>query len=126
MAVTHSAAAREDMADAIAALCNAGSQCTLVIGTSSLSGETGVLVKIDLDDFTVSAAVATSASDTNSGTATGTGTAALAEVRDDPTGSVVFSGSVGVGTGDVQISSTSIATGDTISLTSDVTWTAPS
>lgn len=126
MATTHSATAREDMADAFAALANAGTQCTLVIGTSGLSGETGVLVKINLADFTVSGAVATSASDTNSGTAGATGTAAIAEIRDDPTGNVVLTGAVGVGSGEVQISSTSITTGDTVTLTADVTWTAPS
>lgn len=125
MATTHSAALREDFADATAALANGGTQCTLVIGTSSLSGETGVLAKISLANFTVSGAVATSASNTNSGTATGTGTAAKAEVRDDPTGDVAFSGAVGVGTGEIQISSTSIAANDTVTLTSDVTWTAP-
>lgn len=114
------------MADAVAALCNAGTQCTLVIGTSGLSGETGVLCKIDLADFTVSGAVATSASDTNSGEASGAGTAAIGEVRDDPTGNVVLTGSVGVGSGDIQISSTTIAIGDTVTLTADVTWTAPS
>jgi len=126
MATTHSATARNDMADAIAALCNAGSQCTLVIGDSSLNGETGVLVKISLDDFTVSGPVATSPSNGNSGTATGSGTAAIAEVRDDPTGNVIFTGSVGVGSGEVQISSTTIAEDDEIELTADVTWTAPS
>lgn len=126
MATTHSTASRNAMAEAIRGLANGGSQCTLVIGTSSLNGETGVLVKIDLADFgAASSGVITSASNSNSGTATDSGTAAIAEVRDDPTGDVVFTGSVGVGSGEVQISSTTIAENDEIELTADVTWTAP-
>jgi len=117
---------RSAIAEVVRADANGGSQCTLVVGTSSLSGETGVLVKINLADFgAASGPTITSASNTNSGTATGTGTAAIAEVRDDPTGNVVFSGSVGVGSGDVQLSSTSIETDDVVTLTADVTYTAP-
>ena len=126
MAVTHPTASRNALAEAVRAIANGGTTPTLVIGTSSLSGETGVLCKITLADFGVASnGVTTSASNTNAGTATGNGTAAIAQVRADPTGTVAFSGAVGVGTGEVQISSTSIATDDTVTLTSDVTWTAP-
>ena len=128
MAVTHSSAARNDMADAVAALANAGSgSTTLIIGTSSLatSGTTGVLCSINIPDFTVSGAVATSAADTDSGVASASVTAAIGAVRDG-NGTEVFRGSVGVGSGDIQISSTTIASGDTVTLTSDITWTAPS
>lgn len=126
MAVTHSAAARNDMADAVAALANGSTQTVLVIGTSSLatSGSTGVLCSINIPDFTVSAEVATSAANTNSGTATATGTAAIAAVRDG-SGNEVFRGSCGTSGTDVTISSTSIVTNDTVTLTSNVTWTAP-
>ena len=126
MATTHPTATRTSLAETIRGLVNGGSAPTLVIGTSSLSGETGVLVKITLADFGVAAAaVTTSASNGNNATATGTGTAAIAEVRTDPTGTVIFAGAVGVGSGEVQISSTSIASGDTVTLTSNISWTSP-
>lgn len=126
MATTHPTATRTALAEAIRTIANGGTTPTLVIGTSSLSGETGVLCKITLDDFDAAASgVTTSPSDGNAGTATAGGTAAIAEVRADPTGTVAFTGAVGVGSGEVQISSTSIATDDTVTLTSDVVWTAP-
>lgn len=126
MATTHPTATRSALAEAIRTIANGGTTATLVIGTSSLSGETGVLAKISLADFGPAASgVITSASNTNSATASATGTAAIAEVRADPTGTVAFIGAVGVGSGEVQISSTSITSGDTVTLTSDVTWTAP-
>ena len=56
---------------------------TLVIGTSALSGATGVLVSITLPNagVTVSGSVLTLLASTQSGTASATGTAALAEIR---------------------------------------------
>lgn len=127
MATTHPVASRNAMAEAIRTIANGGATPTIVIGTSSLSGETGVLCKISLADFGAAASgIITSASNGNSAAATGAGTAAIAEVRADPTGTVAFVGAVGVGAGEVQISSTSIAVSDTISLTSNVTWAAPS
>lgn len=126
MATTHPTATRTSLAETIRGLVNGGAAPTLVIGTSSLSGETGVLVKITLADFGAAASsVTTSASNGNSATATATGTAAIGEVRTDPTGTVIFLGAVAAGSGEINISSTSIVSGDSVALTSNVTWTAP-
>lgn len=126
MATTHPTATRTSLAETIRGLVNGGSAPTLVIGTSSLSGETGVLCKITLADFgAAAAAVTTSASNGNNAVASATGTAAIGEVRTDPTGTVIFTGAVAAGSGEINISSVSIASGDTITLTSNVTWTAP-
>lgn len=109
------------MADAIVALTNAGTTPNLTIHQTA--GDT-LLATIALPDFTVSGAVATSAANTNSAEAVANGTAGYARVNSSD-GTEIFRGAVGVGSGEVQISSTSITSGDTVTLTADVTWTAP-
>ncbi len=131
MAVTHPTVTRTALAETIRGLANTGSDCCLIIGTSSLAlPSTGVLCIINLSNFSVAASSATtSASSGASGVATGTGTAAIAIVSNDRSSPAstaeVFRGAVGVGSGEVQISSTSIVTGDTVTLTSNVVYTAP-
>jgi hypothetical protein len=91
----------------------------LVIGTSSLSGATGVLATVTLPNagVTVSGSVLTLVASTQSATASATGTAALAEVRNDA-GTVIASGlTVGTSGTDVIINSTAISSGQTVSLT---------
>lgn len=100
----------------------AGSAGTLVIGTSALSGATGVLASIPLNNpaATVSGSVLTIAGVPLSATASGTGTAALAELRNNA-GTVIVSGlTVGTtGSGaDVIISTTAITAGQTVQLNS--------
>ena len=126
MAVTHPTASRNAMAEAIRTIANTGATPLLVIGTSALSGATGVLCTVGIPDFgAASAGVITSAANTNNAVASATGTAALAEVRAADGTTVAFAGAVAVGSGEVQISSTAIVSGDTVTLTSNVTWTAP-
>jgi hypothetical protein len=126
MAVTHPTATRTAIAEAVRTIANAGTTPTLVIGTSSLSGETGVLCKITIPDFGAAASgVITSAANTNAGTATATGTAAICQVRADATGTVAFIGAVATSGAEVNITSTSITSGDTVTLTSNVVYTAP-
>lgn len=132
MATTHPTATRNALAEAIRAAANANADAAVVIGTSSLSlPSTGVLAIIPLAAFgAASGGVTTSASNGNEATAGAAGTAAIAIVVNDsssPAASAeVFRGAVGVGSGEVQISSTTIAVNDIIRLTSDVSWTAPS
>ncbi len=132
MATTHPTATRNTLAEAIRTAANTNTDACLIIGTSSLAlPSTGVLAIIPLAAFgAASSGVTTSASNGNSATASATGTAAIAIVANDSTSPAssaeVFRGAVGVGSGEVQISSTSITSGDTVSLTSNVTWTAPS
>jgi len=100
---------------------------TLVIGTSALSGATGVLATLPLNTTpgTVSGDTLTLNASGVSATASATGTAAKAELRNNA-GTVIVSGLV-VGTSgtDITISSTSITSGQTVSLTSG-TITHPS
>lgn len=93
---------------------------TLVIGTSSLSGATGVLATISLQkpSVTISGGVATVAGTPLSASASATGTAAKAEIRDSA-GNVVISGlTVGTSGSDINLNSTSISSGQTVTLTS--------
>ncbi len=97
----------------------AGSVGSLVIGTSGLSGATGVLATIALQNpcGTVSGAVMTLAGVPLSVAASATGTAALAELRNNA-GTVIVSGlTVGTAATDIIISSVSITSGQTVQVT---------
>lgn len=122
MPTTHPTASRNSIAEAIRTLANVGAQTTLTLHTAA----NATLVSINLADFgAASSGVITSSSSGNSGVASGTGVAGYGRVNDG-SGTEIFRGDVGVGSGEIQISSTSISSGDTVSLTSNVTWTAPS
>ena len=85
----------------------------LVIGTSALSGATGVLVTIPLSTtpFTVSGKVATLQGTPLSATPSAAGTAALAEFRNNA-GTTVISGlTVGTSGADIIVNTTTVATG---------------
>lgn len=106
----------------------AGAAGSLVIGTSALSGATGVLATVPLKNpaATVSGNVLTiDVTGGLSGTASATGTAALAEIRNS-SGAVVVSGlTVGLSGADIIVNSSSIATGQTVVIISG-TITHPS
>lgn len=100
---------------------------SLVIGTSSLSGATGVLATITLSTTpaTVSGDVLTISGVPLSATASATGTAAKAELRNNA-GTVIVSGlTVGTSATDIIISNTAITSGQTVQVTSG-TITHPS
>lgn len=93
---------------------------SLVIGTSALSGATGVLATITLSATpgTVSSGVFTLSDTPLSATASATGTAAKAEFRDN-SGTVIVSGlTVGTSATDIIINSTAISSGQTVQVTS--------
>jgi hypothetical protein len=93
---------------------------TLVIGTSSLSGVTGVLVSFTLGTTpgTVSSGVLTISGTPLTATASGTGTAAKAELRDNA-GNVIVSGlTVGTSATDIIINATAISSGQSVTLSS--------
>lgn len=93
---------------------------TIVIGTSALSGATGVLATITLQkpSATVASGVLTIAGTPLSTTASATGTAAKAELRDS-TGLVIASGlTVGTSATDIIINATAISVGQTVQLNS--------
>lgn len=92
----------------------------LIIGTSSLSGATGVLATLPLNSTpgTVSSGVLTLNATGVTAAASATGTAAKAELRDNA-GNVIVSGlTVGTSGTDITINSTSISSGQTVTLTS--------
>lgn len=98
----------------------AGSVGSLVIGTSALSGATGVLATVMLRNpaFTEAAQVLTLAGVPLTAIASATGTAALAEIRDNSGATVVSGLTVGAGGTDIIVSSTSVTSGQTITVTS--------
>lgn len=98
----------------------AGSAGTLVIGTSSLSGATGVLATIVLQNpaFTEASQVLTLAGVPLSVAASATGTAAKAELRNNAGTAIVTGLSVGTSGSDVNLTSTSITSAQTVTVTS--------
>lgn len=129
MAVTYSATLKNNrmqlVADLVAgktAASSTGSATagSLVIGTSALSGATGVLVTFTLSSTpgTVSGGVLTISGTPINATASGTGTAALAELRNN-SGTVICSGlTVGTSGTDIIINTTAVSSGQSVSLTS--------
>lgn len=98
----------------------AGSAGSLVIGTSALSGATGVLVTIALPNpaFSISGRVATLLGVTLTGTSGAAGTAALAELRNNA-GTVVYSGlTVGTSASDVIVNTTTVSNAQPVNVTS--------
>lgn len=92
---------------------------TLVIGTSALSGATGVLATIALQkpSFSITGGVATLLGVPLSVNASAGGTAAKAEIRDSA-GNVVVSGlTVNTSAADIIINSTTISAGQQVSVT---------
>ena len=92
---------------------------SLVIGTSALSGATGVLATIALGTTpgTVSGGVLTLSGVPLSANASADGTAAKAEFRDNG-GNVIVSGlTVGTSGADIIVNSTSCVTGQQVSVT---------
>ena len=129
MAVVHSSTLKNNrmqlVADLVAGKTAASSvgtatAGTLVIGTSALSGATGVLVSFTLGTTpgTVSSGVLTISGTPLTATASGTGTAALAELRDN-SGNVIVSGlTVGTSATDIIINATAISSGQSVTLSS--------
>jgi hypothetical protein len=92
----------------------------LVIGTSGLSGATGVLATIPLSATpgTVTGAVLTLSGTPLSVAASAPGTAALAELRNNAGTTVVSGLTVGTSGSDINLTSTSITAGQTVTVTS--------
>jgi hypothetical protein len=89
-----------------------------VIGTSALSGSTGVLASFTLGTTpgTISSGVLTVSGTPLTSTASATGTAAKAEFRDN-SGNVIVTGlTVGTSAADIIINATAISAGQTVTL----------
>ena len=98
----------------------AGSAGQLVIGTSALSGATGVLATIALPNpgFTEASQVLTLAGVPLSVAASAGGTAAKAEIRNNAGTTIVSGLTVGVSASDIIIGTTTINSGGTVTITS--------
>jgi len=92
----------------------------LVVGTVSLSGATGVLGTVTLQkpSFSIASKVATMLGVPLSASASANGTAALAELRDSSGNTVVSQITVGTSGSNINLNSTSISSGETITVTS--------
>lgn len=121
MAVTYNATLKNTRMSAVLTAMDAGAgPAKLVIGTSALSGSTGVLAEIPLGDpaGSVAGGVLTLADMPKEATAGAAGTAALAELRDSNNVVVVSGLTVGTSGTDVIINATSITLGQTVVVTS--------
>jgi hypothetical protein len=131
MAVTHTTAVRNGLANYVVDLIDAGSAAgKLVIratGTVSSPGsEVATLTFSDPAFGNAGASVAGRAdADTITEDSSATGGTAATATLEDSDGTVCAHCSVGVGTGDIQLSSTTIGAGDTVSISS-LTYAAPS
>lgn len=129
MTVTYNATVKtnrlSNVVDAIASKTYASGTGTalagsLVIGTSALSGATGVLATITLNatPATVSGNVLTISGVPLSATASASGTAALAEIRNNAGTTIVSGLTVGTSGADIIINTTAITSGQTVQLNS--------
>jgi hypothetical protein len=118
MAIVYSTTVKNSRLQAVIDALGAGA--LIVIGTSALSGASGVLASIPMasPSFTIASGVMTLASVPRSVVATGAGVAAKAELR--TSGSVVVASGLTVGTSgaDFIINATSISVGQTVQCTS--------
>jgi hypothetical protein len=99
----------------------------LVIGTSGLSGATGVLASVVLTStppFSISGKVVTLSGTPLSVSPSANGTAALAELRDSAGNTVVSGLSVGTSGSNVNLTTVTLSTGVPVSITSG-TVTSP-
>ncbi len=118
MAVTYSSTLKDTRMNSVVTAI--GTSGFLVIGTSSLATpSTGVLAKIPLSATagTVSGGVLTLSGLPLSVSATGTGTAAKAELWTSANAVVVSGLTVGTSGSDINLATTSINTGNTVSIT---------
>lgn len=93
---------------------------TLVIGDSTLSGATGVLATLTLSATagTVTGSVMTLSGTPLSATASASGTAAKADLRNNSGTAIVAGLTVGVSGSDINLTSVSITSGQTVTVSS--------
>lgn len=125
MTVSYAAALKSTrMQDVIAAIDVNAAPATMEIGTSAMAA---VLVSLTLSDpsFTESGGVITMTGAPHSGTASAAGTAANARIKDGGGNIIAANLTVGTSGADIILSSTAIASGDTVTLTSATITHAP-
>lgn len=103
----------------LGAATGAGAAGTLVIGTSALSGATGVLATIALPNpaTSVSGDVATLLGVPLSVAASASGTAAKGEIRNNAGTVIVGNLTVGTSASDITVNTTTVTSGQTVTVT---------
>lgn len=125
MAVTLTTAARNAACNAIVDLVDAGAGAgTLVLYLANGSTEVATLTFSDPAFGNASTGVATASAITSDTSATGNVSAATVAKFLDSDATEVLSCSVGIGTGDIQLSNNVIAAGETVAITA-LTVTVP-
>ncbi len=116
MAVTYTSALKDTRMQAVIDAIDIAAAGYIEIGTAGMAA---VLVKItwDATSATKSGGVLTFASLPKTGTATGTGTAAAARIRTSADADVITGLTVGVGSEDIVLNSTSIVTDQDVTIT---------
>ena len=123
----HPTSVRNGIADYVVDLIDAGSGAGALKFYTSNGGTLLATLTFSDPAFGAAATGTATSSTITSNTNTGAGTVAWFEVEDSD-GNVVFEGDVSSdddGTGSIQLSSTALGTGDTVSVSS-LTYTAPS
>lgn len=120
MAIVYSTTLKNTRMDAVNTAVGIGGK--LVIGTSALSGATGVLATLPLDAASAFGAssngvITLDCTPALSAVAAADGTAAKAEFRTSADAVIVSGLTVGVGAGDIQLATTTISTGVTVQIT---------
>lgn len=122
MAITHTTATRNALANAINTAANAGAGAAQLVIMTSADAEVATLVMSDPAYGAASSGSITANAIADDTSATG-GTAALFKVTDSA-GTEVYRGSVGTSGADLNFSSLTFGAGDTVSVSSLV-YTAP-
>lgn len=127
MAITHEAATRDVVADAVVDRIDGGTGAgTVDIATTAFAAVLATLTCSDPAAGAASSGVATFSAITEDSSATGGGTAAVFRVRtSDPTDIFFGTCSLVAGGGDMELSSLLINNGDTVQLGGPNTYTAP-
>ena len=123
MALTLSTAGRNAAVDAVTALLNAGGAGKVVIGTTGM-GTTLVTNNFSATSFSGGVIGVATAAPISDGTVAAAGTAAAAELRNNASTGVITGLTVGVSASNINITNTTLAVNDVVSITS-MTITMP-
>lgn len=124
MAVTHPTAVRNAIADLVVDRIDAGAGAGTLEFQTAGSVEVATLTFSDPAFGAASGGTATASAITSDTSATGNASAVTKAVIKDSTGTEVLTCAVGTSGSDINLSSTTIGAGDTVSLSS-LTYTAP-
>ena len=112
------------MSNVISAVDGNAAQATLEVGTTGMAA-TLVAITLAKPSFSESGGVITLIGVPKSGVASGTGTAAAARIKDGGGTSIVTGLTVGTSGSDINLNSTTISTGQTVTISSGTVQHSP-